>query len=131
MALSSLTWQSAKRLPASDMTPTSLTSWMSSGKPLLAVAMAQLVERGQIDLQDRVVDRVPEFGANGKDGIDLRHLLTHTSGLTNDRPSASTWDELVGAICVSLPVAEWVPGRSGGIQCWQRLGHSRRGAAPR
>ena len=100
--------------PGVDMRPTSLTSWMSSGKPLLAVAMAQLVERGQIDLQDRVVDHVPEFGANGKDGIDLRHLLTHTSGLTNDRPSASTWDELVGAICASSPVTEWVPGAAAG-----------------
>ena len=95
--------------PGVSMMSNSLTSWMSSGKPLLAVAIAQLVERDQLRLEDRVVDHVPEFGANGKDGIELLHLLTHTSGMTNDRP-----EELVAAICATPPQVGWIPGSAAG-----------------
>ena len=100
--------------PGVSMTPDSLTRWMSSGKPLLAVAMAQLVERGRLNIDDRVVDHVPEFSAHGKDGVNLSHLLTHTSGLTNDRPDASTWEGLVTALCATAPQAGWMPGSAAG-----------------
>ena len=45
-----------------------------------------LVQRGQIDLDARVQHYIEEFGRFGKDGITVRHLLTHTSGL---RPGLS------------------------------------------
>lgn len=53
--------------------------WASAGKTLTAVAILQMVEAGQISLDDPVakwIDGVP----NGK-AITVRHLLTHTSGL--------------------------------------------------
>lgn len=50
-------------------------------KPIVAMAALQLMERGLITLADRVVDFIPEFGREAKYGIELRHLLTHTSGL--------------------------------------------------
>ena len=34
-------------------------------------------------VDDLVVRFIPEFGAHGKDGITLRHLLTHTAGIPN------------------------------------------------
>jgi uncharacterized protein YbbC (DUF1343 family)/CubicO group peptidase (beta-lactamase class C family) len=43
-----------------------------------------LVERGRIRLTDPVTQFIPEFGRHGKDGILVRHLLTHTSGLRPD-----------------------------------------------
>jgi len=44
-------------------------------------AVMKLVEEGQVRLNDPVARYVPEFGANGKEGVTVRHLLTHTSGL--------------------------------------------------
>jgi uncharacterized protein YbbC (DUF1343 family) len=41
----------------------------------------QLVERGLIRLDDPVARYLPEFGANGKEQVTVRHLLTHTGGL--------------------------------------------------
>ena len=50
-------------------------------KPIVATAVMLLVERGKLSLDDRVVDIVPEFGGQGKEKVQIRHLLTHTSGL--------------------------------------------------
>lgn len=44
-------------------------------------AAMQLYEAGLLGLDDRVGDHLPEFGRNGKDGVTIRHLLTHTAGL--------------------------------------------------
>jgi CubicO group peptidase (beta-lactamase class C family) len=111
--------------PGLSMTPNSLTSWMSSGKPLLAVALAQLVERGQIDLEDRVVDHLPKFGANGKDGIKLVHLLTHTSGMTNDRPGRLNLGRACHRTLCHSTTGRMDARRCRRLQCWQRLGHTR------
>ena len=55
-------------------------------KPIVAMAALQLIERGIFALGDRVVDTIPEFGCAGKYGIEIRHLLTHTSGLPDMLP---------------------------------------------
>lgn len=56
-------------------------------KPIVAAGILLLVERGQLTLADRVCDLVPEFGKQGKYGITIRHLLTHTSGLPDMLPN--------------------------------------------
>lgn len=50
-------------------------------KPMLATAILLLVERGEIALNQRVTDLIPEFKRGPKKTITIRHLLTHTSGL--------------------------------------------------
>ena len=60
--------------------PDSLMLWMSSVKPVAAIAILQLVERRLIDLDDRIAQHIPEFAAGGKDGVRVRHVLTHTGG---------------------------------------------------
>jgi len=50
----------------------------SAGKPLTAV----LVHRLGLSLDDPVVKYWPSFGQNGKDGITLRHVLRHRTGMT-------------------------------------------------
>ncbi|WP_397569194.1 serine hydrolase domain-containing protein [Schlesneria sp. T3-172] len=55
-------------------------------KPVVATAALLLIERGQLTLADRVTDYIPEFGRNSKHGVELRHLLTHTSGLPDMLP---------------------------------------------
>lgn len=55
-------------------------------KPVTAMAVAMLVERGKILLDTPVAEILPEFGNRGKEQIRIRHLLTHTSGLPDMLP---------------------------------------------
>ncbi len=62
--------------------------WGSITKTLTAVAIMQLRDRGRLTLDDRVTNYLPElrqvhnpFGS--MDGITIRMLLSHTSGLQN------------------------------------------------
>jgi CubicO group peptidase (beta-lactamase class C family) len=48
-------------------------------------AILLLLERGLIRLKDPVSLYIPEFAAQGKEEITIRHLLTHTSGLVAHR----------------------------------------------
>jgi CubicO group peptidase (beta-lactamase class C family) len=107
------------------MTPDSMVIWFSMTKPSVAVSIAQLWERGALELDDPVVRFVPEFGAHGKDAITLRHLLTHTAGIRTADGIASTapgteyWDETIAGICAVEPEPDWVPGERAGyhLQC--------------
>lgn len=56
-------------------------------KPIVCAAFLKLLERGELTLSDRVIDYVPEFGKNGKSGVTIRNLLTHTSGLPDMLPN--------------------------------------------
>lgn len=55
-------------------------------KPITVMAAMILVERGRLTLDDRVASFVPKFGANGKQDVRIRHLMTHTSGLPDMPP---------------------------------------------
>ncbi|GAB3120385.1 serine hydrolase domain-containing protein [Streptomyces calidiresistens] len=55
-------------------------------KLLTAVLVVGLMERGELAPDTRVADRLPRFGAAGKDPITVRHLLAHTSGLRPELP---------------------------------------------
>jgi CubicO group peptidase (beta-lactamase class C family) len=67
------------------VTPRSLFCVASLSKPFVAVAVLQLVERGLVDLDAPVRDHVPYFHIRGAEGISVRHLLQHTSGLSHGR----------------------------------------------
>jgi len=56
-------------------------------KPLITgLLCAQLVERGELGLDNPVANYLPEFGRADKSLITIRRLLTHTSGLPAWRP---------------------------------------------
>jgi uncharacterized protein YbbC (DUF1343 family)/CubicO group peptidase (beta-lactamase class C family) len=54
-------------------------------------AIMQLVEKGRIGLENRVVRYWPAFGKNGKSSITIRQLLTHYSGLRPDLDQYPPW----------------------------------------
>jgi len=56
-----------------------------------STAVMQLVERGQVRLNDPVVKYLPDFGQNGKEDITVRQLLTHFSGLDEDLDLSQPW----------------------------------------
>lgn len=105
-----------KTLGEQDLATASIALWMSSGKPVTAVAVLQLVEQGEIELDDPVAAFLPTFAANGKERVTVRHLLTHTGGFRNARfkfPN-DDWDAIIAAICEAPIEAGWEPGEMGG-----------------
>ena len=102
--------------PGVAMTPDTINLWLSSGKPLTAVAVMQQCERGALSLDDPVAQFIPEFAAGGKSEITIRHLLTHTGGFRNVEtgyPEVS-WDEVIRRICASPLEENWIVGRTAG-----------------
>src|SRR5262249_25517637 len=54
-------------------------------------SIMRFVQQGRLRLEDPVYRHIPEFGANGKEGITVRHLLTHYSGLKPDLDLTVPW----------------------------------------
>lgn len=94
-------------------------------KTMTTLAALVLVDRGRLDLDAPVARYWPEFAANGKSGILVRHVLGHTSGV-------SGWQQRVtlADIC-DAPRAEdllaeqapwWEPGTASGYHA-TNFGH--------
>lgn len=71
--------------------------WIASmTKPVTALAVLMLQDEGKLSIEDPVSKYIPEFGANG---VTLRHMLTHTSGMGEataaELASAKTLAEMV------------------------------------
>ena len=72
-----------------------------------STAVAQLVETGKLNLEDPVTKYWPEFGVNGKEGITVRDLLTHYSGLRPDldfKANGSGYDTALRMVEEEKPV---------------------------
>jgi len=110
--------------PGVPLRTDSVMLWLSSTKPLTAVAIAQQMERGKLKLDDQVQSFIPEF-AHGKESATIRHVLTHTGGFPmNAFPFLRCdWDETIQKICEEP--AEWEPGTAAGyhgLSGWFILG---------
>jgi CubicO group peptidase (beta-lactamase class C family) len=53
----------------------------SCGKPLAAIVIALLEERGKLDINAPIAEVFPEFAKNGKQQITTLDVLTHRSGI--------------------------------------------------
>lgn len=91
--------------PNVPMRSDSLVLWLSSCKPITAVAIMQQVEQGRLDLEAPVARYLPDFAQAGKQHITTSHLLTHTSGLSHVdiKPLHQSWDDIVAQI-VEAPI---------------------------
>jgi CubicO group peptidase (beta-lactamase class C family) len=58
-------------------------------KPVVYIAGMMLVERGLLNLTDKVTRYIPEFKAHGKGETLVGHLFTHTSGLPDTKASGA------------------------------------------
>ena len=76
----------ADRETSQKMRSDAIFRYSSLTKPIVAAATMTLVERGVIQLDDPVTRWLPAFKPKLTSGdeprIEVRHLLTHTSGLT-------------------------------------------------
>jgi len=85
----------------------------STAKGVASTVAHVLVERGELSDDLRVVEVWPEFGAHGKDGVTLRHVLGHTAGVPFLPPDTSAadlcdWGHMCSVIADSRPA--WAPG---------------------
>ena len=95
------------------MTSGTITVWMSLTKGITAVAVAQMWEKGEIEIDDPVCSHLPDFGAGGKERLTFRHLLTHTAeiGPVDVAWSESSWEEIVAKIWDAPLRDDCLPGR--------------------
>lgn len=97
----------------------------SCTKAVVSLAVLKLVEDGRISVNDKVSDHWPEFAANGKGDIEIRHLMSHTSGVSGwDEPM--TLEDLCDLPKSTAALARqtpwWEPGTGSGYHSWT-FGH--------
>jgi CubicO group peptidase (beta-lactamase class C family) len=95
----------------------SITVAWSVTKTMTALAALVLVDRGELDVYAPVARYWPEFAANGKASIEVRHLLSHTSGVPGwERPfrheDVYDWDRSTSLLAAQAPW--WKPGSASG-----------------
>ena len=102
--------------PGVPMTRDTIMLWLSCTKPVAAVAIGQLWEAGELELDDRVSAYIPAFAAGGKETVTLRHLLTHTGGFRFAESAwrEARWGEIIAHICAAPLEPGWVPGKKAG-----------------
>jgi CubicO group peptidase (beta-lactamase class C family) len=73
-----------RRLPA---LPDTVYDVASLTKALVtSVLVMKEVERGSLELDEPLANRLPEFDGEGRRGVTIRHLLSHSAGLPAHRP---------------------------------------------
>ncbi|MET9593626.1 serine hydrolase domain-containing protein [Streptomyces sp. NPDC006516] len=89
----------------------------SAGKGVAAAVPLLLHQRGQVDLDAPVGTYWPEFKANGKERVLVRHLLAHRAGLaaldTALTPEEAA-DQVSGPQAVAAQRPQWEPGTDHG-----------------
>ncbi|WP_167477402.1 serine hydrolase domain-containing protein [Nocardia arthritidis] len=98
-------------------TADTLTNVFSITKTMTALCALLLVDRGELDVRQKVAHYWPEFAANGKGGIEIRHLLSHTSGVSGWQPPialADIYDTAAAAARLAAQPPWWEPGTASG-----------------
>ena len=103
-----------------------ITNVWSSTKTVAAFATLLCHERGLLSVDEPVAKYWPEFAENGKEGILVRHVLSHTSGVSGWETKVSP--EESADIAYSTPLLAkqapwWEPGTASGYHmfCYGHL----------
>ncbi len=104
----------ARTVPWTEHT---ITNIFSTTKSMTALTALVLVDRGELDLDANVARYWPEFAAKGKEKIQVRHLLSHTSGVSGwEEPitldDLYDWDKSTALLAAQAPW--WEPGTASG-----------------
>ncbi|KAI3329196.1 beta-lactamase [Xylariaceae sp. AK1471] len=97
----------------------------SSTKMITSLAVLMLVDSGAISVHDKVAKYWPEFAANGKENVEIRHLMSHTSGIAG-WDEKITMDEICDPVTSAAKLAPqapwWEPGTASAYHAWN-FGH--------
>ncbi|MFY9889160.1 MAG: serine hydrolase domain-containing protein [Streptosporangiaceae bacterium] len=89
----------------------------STTKTVTSLAALMLADRGELDVDAPVARYWPEFAAAGKQDVLVRHLLSHTSGVSGlDQPAVVEdlydWEKSTARFAAQAPW--WEPGTASG-----------------
>jgi len=89
----------------------------STTKTMTALCALVLADAGEIDFHAPVATYWPEFKAAGKDAVEVRHLMSHTAGLSGWAEPMTTedlydWDKATSLLAAQEPW--WEPGTASG-----------------
>jgi CubicO group peptidase (beta-lactamase class C family) len=89
----------------------------STTKTVTNLAALVLIDRGKLDPFAPVAKYWPEFAAAGKESVEVRHLLAHTSGVSGwEQPFSMAdlydWDLATARLAAQAPW--WEPGTASG-----------------
>jgi CubicO group peptidase (beta-lactamase class C family) len=98
-----------------------ITNVWSSTKTVTALCALVVADGGELDLDAPVARYWPEFAANGKDGVLVRHLLAHTAGLSGWQEPMTMedlcdWDKATSLLAAQTPW--WDPGTASGYHAF-------------
>jgi CubicO group peptidase (beta-lactamase class C family) len=93
----------------------------STTKTMTALCALMLADRGELSFEAPVARYWPEFAANGKAGITVAHLMSHSSGLSGWRPPVRgedfyDWEKVTSALAAQAPL--WEPGTASGYHVY-------------
>jgi CubicO group peptidase (beta-lactamase class C family) len=104
----------AGEIPWSEHT---ITNVWSSTKTVTSLAALMLADRGELDVDAPVAAYWPEFAANGKQDVLVRHVMSHSSGVSGlDQPAVVEdlydWQKATSRMAAQAPW--WEPGTASG-----------------
>ena len=93
----------------------------STGKGMLSLGLHMLADRGLVDIEAPVASYWPEFAQAGKEGVTVRHVLGHRSGVVGARrllpkEACYDWETMTTALAEAEPW--WEPGTRHGYHVW-------------
>ena len=94
-----------------------ITNVWSTTKTMTSLSALVLVDRGDLDVYAPVAKYWPDFAANGKEDIEVRHLMSHTSGVSAwaqpvEVADIYDWDKSTKMLAAQSPW--WEPGAASG-----------------
>lgn len=89
----------------------------STTKTMTALCALILADRGELDFYAPVARYWPEFAANGKSEVQVRHLMSHSSGLSGWSEPMTVedlydWEKATSLLAAQAPW--WEPGTASG-----------------
>ncbi len=80
----------------------------STTKTMTFLTALLLADRGELDFHAPVARYWPEFAANGKEAIEVRHLMAHTAGLAGwvepiEEADLYDWEKATSLLAAQAP----------------------------
>ncbi len=94
-----------------------ITNVWSTTKTMTALSALHLMDHGKLDPNEKVATYWPEFAAQGKADIEVRHLMSHTSGVSAwAQPVApdDILDDEKATAMLATQAPWWEPGSASG-----------------